>query len=151
MNSSHAHLKRHYIFSSFLMFKPSYWLMIFVRWTFSKFARHNSTLIVQAFPRSLKKQHNISIPNGFRNPHHLNPWPLDHCLLGTPLSCRAWDRGSSARLQAPAVRSAWNGSLSQYPHPPPPSAPPADWFTPPCLWMRACRVSSQVHARANIL
>lgn len=44
-------------------------------------------------PCSVKALHDISIPNDFRHPRHLHPWPSDHCILHTPLSCRAWDRG----------------------------------------------------------
>lgn len=95
---------------------------------------HNSSLIVQAFtPYSVETLHNISIPNDFRHPRRLDPWPSDHCLLNRPLSCRAWDRGGRAELQGRRLfkRLEMAACLRTPSSQPPPLA--ADWCTPLCL------------------
>ena len=77
--------------------------------------------------------HIISIPNDFRHPRHLDPWPSDHCLLNRPLSCRAWDCGGWAELQGRRLfnRLEMAACLRTPSSQPPP--PAADWCTPLCL------------------
>lgn len=93
--------------------------------------------------------HPISIPNDFRPPPCLDPWPLNLCLAASTLSCGAWDsaelrgRGLFSQLEAAACLKG----------PPAPDLLPSSRLVV-CAFVRGCRgggVFSQVHARANVL
>lgn len=64
----------------------------------NKIASQDSSLIVQAFT-PWKPCITLASQMTSDTPTRLDPWPSDHCLLGTTLSCRAWDSAGSAELQ----------------------------------------------------
>lgn len=113
----------------------------------NKIASQDSSLIVQAFT-PWKPCITLASQMTSDTPTRLDPWPSDHCLLGTTLSCRAWDSAGSAELQGQRLFNRLEMAACLKTPPPPP--PAADWCTPLCLGRRGW-VPSQVHARANIL
>lgn len=115
----------------------------------NKIASQNSSLIVQAFT-PWKPCITLASQMTSDTPTRLDPWPSDHCLLGTTLSCRAWDSAGSAELQGQRLFNRLEMAACLKTPPPPPPPPAADWRTPLCLGRRGW-VLSQVHARANIL